>query len=291
MRRLFVILATCAIVLTPRPALAWGFEVHKFITARALALLPPELQPFFEKFRDSIVEHSIDPDLWRIAGWQEESPRHFVDLDAYGPYPFKELPRTYEEALGRYGREFVHKNGTLPWRGEEIHAKLVEAFTQKSPYARENIKFFSSVIAHYVADAHVPFHSALNHDGQLTGQWGIHSRFETELFERYRSRLDLKSGSLVPIANPRDFLFDTLIQSFPHVQPILDADKRAVAGREIYDDEYFAQFFAEVRPILERRLADSVTHVASIIAAAWVDAGRPAVPVETARPPRKVRRR
>ena len=45
------------------------------------------------------------------------------------------------------------------------------------------------------------------------------------------------------------------------MQPILDADKAAVAGRELYDDEYFTLFFGKVRPILERRLADSITGV------------------------------
>ena len=45
----------------------------------------------------------------------------------------------------------VDKNGTLPWRAEEIYAKLVEAFTQKVRLSRDNIKFFSSVIAHYVS--------------------------------------------------------------------------------------------------------------------------------------------
>ena len=290
MRRFSVCVAILMIVLGPRPADAWGFEAHRYITERAIALLPPEIRPFFEKFRDTIVEHSIDPDLWRTAGWEEEPPKHFVDMDAYGPYPFKDLPRDFDEAVNRYGREFVLKNGTLPWRTAEIHAKLVEAFTQKAGYSRENIKFFSSVIAHYVGDAHVPFHAALNYDGQLTGQVGIHSRFEAELFERYRERLQMKPGVLIPVGNPRDFVFDTLTASFPLVQPILDADKTAAAGREVYDDQYFTLFFGKTQPILERRLSDSITHVASMIADAWEDAGRPALPVEAPRVPRKIRR-
>ena len=111
------------------------------------------------------------------------------------PVPVRRACRTSRRRRSpRYGREFVDKNGTLPWRTEEIYTKLVEAFTQKAAYSRENIKFFSSVIAHYVADAHVPFHAALNYDGQLTGQWGIHARFETELFERYRAQLVVKPG-------------------------------------------------------------------------------------------------
>jgi hypothetical protein len=217
-------------------------------------------------------------------------PNHWVDMDAYGPYPFKELPHDLDEAVKRYGRDFVNKNGLLPWRTQEIHAKLVEAFTQKAPYSRDNIKLFSSVIAHYVGDGHVPFHASLNHDGQLTGQWGIHARFETELFERYKDRLKLTPGKLVPIDNPREFMFTTLTQSFPYVQPVLDADKAAVAGREIYDDEYFASFFAKVQPILERRLSDSITYTAAMIADAWQDAGRPALPLDAPRTPRKVRR-
>jgi hypothetical protein len=274
----------------PANADAWGFGVHRFITARVIELLPAEIRPFFEKFRTEIVEHSIDPDLWRTAGFEEEPPRHFVDMDAYGPYPFKMLPREFDEAVVRYGRDFVLENGTLPWRTQEIHDKLTEAFTQKATYSRENIRFFSAVISHYVADAHVPFHAALNYDGQLTGQWGIHSRFETELFERFEASLAVKPGALVPIAGARDFVFDTLLVSFPLVQPVLDADKAAVSGRDEYDDQYFTLFFGKVRPILERRLSDSITHVASMITAAWEKAGRPALPTEVTRVPRKVKR-
>lgn len=275
---------------TPAPAQAWGFEVHKYIMERAIPLLPAEIRPFFEKFRTTLVEHAIDPDLWRTAGWEAEPPRHFLDMDAYGPYPFAQLPRDYDEAVRRYGRAFVEKNGTLPWRTEEIYGKLVEAFAQQTPYARDNIKFFSSVIAHYSSDAHVPFHAALNYDGQLTGQWGIHSRFETELFLKYRDRLRSNPRALVAVDNVRTFVFETLIASFPLVQPVLDADKAAVAGRDVYDDGYFDRFFGKVQPILERRLEESIASAASLIASAWMKAGRPAVPVEERRQPRKVRR-
>ncbi len=264
-------------------------QVH--ILDRAIDLLPPEIRPYFVKYRASIVEHAIDPDLWRNVGFDaDESPRHFLDMDAYGPSPFTELPRDFDAAVKRYGREFVVKNGLLPWRTQEIHAKLVEAFTQKATYSRDNIKYFSAFLAHYLSDAQVPFHAALNHDGQLTGQWGIHSRFETETFERYRGSLDVRPKPIVAVKSARDFAFDSLVASFSQVQAVLDADKAAVANRELYDDEYFAAFFGKVKPILEQRLADSITAVASALAAAWEDAGRPALPLEVPRLPRKVRR-
>jgi hypothetical protein len=285
-----IALAALLTLARPAPAAAWGTEVHKFITARAIALLPAEIRPFFAKYSPMISEHSIDPDLWRTAGFLEEPPRHFVDMDAYGPYPFKELPHDYDAAVKRYGLEFVTRNGTLPWRTEEMYKQLVDAFTQKAPYARENLKFFAAVISHYVSDAHVPLHAALNYDGQLTGQWGIHARFESDLFARYQSRLQLAPNVPAKVADPRELIFDSLVVSFSYVQAILDADKAAVAGKDVYDDAYYDAFFGEVRPILERRLSDSIGDVVGMITAAWIDAGRPAVPVDATSTPRKVRR-
>jgi hypothetical protein len=290
MPRWFTLVAFATAVGFPQPAQAWGFEAHKYILDRAIQLLPVEIRPFFDKYRTTIVEHAVDPDLWRTAGWEAEPPRHFVDMDAYGPYPFKEVPREYEAAVQRYGRDFVEKNGTLPWRTEEIYRKLAEAFLQKAPYSRDNIKFFSSVIGHYVSDAHVPFHAALNYDGQLTGQRGIHSRFESELFLRYQSRLQINPAAPVPVRSTRDLIFDTLIESFPFVQTVLDADRSAAAGREFYDDAYFAALFEKVKPIVERRLAASITMTASVITAAWIEAGRPALPVDDKREVRRISR-
>lgn len=290
-RRVVAVVVALLVTAVPRPADAWGFEAHRYILERAIALLPAGIRPFFDKYRASIVEHSIDPDLWRNVGFDAvESPRHFVDMDAYGAPPFTALPRDFDEAVTRFGREFVDKNGLLPWRTQEIHLKLVEAFTQKATYSRDNIKYFSAFLSHYVSDAQVPFHASLNHDGQLTGQWGIHSRFEAETFERYRDSLVVGPKPIVAVSSARDLVFDSLVTSFSHVQAILDADKAAIAGREVYDDEYFGAFYRQVKPILEERLAQSITAVASAIAGAWEAAGRPAVPLDAPRVPRKVRR-
>ena len=293
MRRPTRLIAAALLLLAAAPSRteAWGFEAHRYIMSRAIELLPPQIRPFFEAERPTIVERAIDPDLWRTAGWPGEAERHFVDLDAYGTHPFKDLPRDLDEAIKKYGKEFVEKNGTLPWRTEEYYRKLVEAFQLKAPYARDNIRYFSSIVAHYVSDAHVPFHAALNYDGQLTQQVGIHSRFEAELFERYRARLRVVPKPVVPVVSARDFTFEALLGSFPLVQSILDADKRAVGDRDVYDDGYFAMFFGRVRPTLEQRLADSITAVASMVTAAWIEAGRPSIPLQVQKTPRPVRRK
>ena len=95
-------------LLTPGESRAWGFEAHKFIADRVIALLPPGLRELFERQRTAFVEHSIDPDLWRNVGFEDEPPRHFLDLDAYGASPFDALPRSYDEAVTKFGPEKVN---------------------------------------------------------------------------------------------------------------------------------------------------------------------------------------
>jgi len=291
-----LVLALCALALSARlpvPVGAWGFNGHKFITERAIELLPVEIRPFFQKFRTTLVEHSIDPDTYRTVGFTDEPPRHFLDMDAYGPFPFKDLPREYKEAVEKRGLDFVIKNGTVPWRTEEMYHQLRDNFKQlaTAPFARDNVKLFSSVLSHYVGDSFQPFHAAVNYDGQMTNQRGIHSRFETELFDRYRDKLRIAPAPVVQIPNIRDFSFATLTESFSHVEAILAADLEATKGREFYDEAYFAQMFEKTGPIMEKRISGAISAVASLIASAWIDAGRPALPAEDPpRTPRPIRR-
>ncbi len=276
----------------PSTAGAWGFEAHKFIVARALDILPAPLRPFFDANRAFIVERAIDPDLWRNAGFTEEPPNHFLDFDAYGKYPFLDLPRAYDEAVKKHGIEKLRENGLVPWRTHEMAGRLIrgfEALSRNGPYAQSDIRFFSAIIGHYVADAHVPLHAVLNYNGQLTGQTGIHNRWEDELFVRYQKQLTIAPGALKPITHERDFIFDTLLESSQLAAAVLAADKEAIGDRDLYDDRYFETLFVRTRPVLEKRLNDAITAVASVIASAWEQAGKP--PLAATAPPRTPQRR
>src|SRR6187549_326906 len=80
---------------------AWGMEVHRLITARALDGMPPELKPFFAVERAFIIEHSVDPDLWRVMDLRgergDEPPNHFLDMDFEegSKPPFTNIPHDY----------------------------------------------------------------------------------------------------------------------------------------------------------------------------------------------------
>ena len=169
------------------------------------------------------------------------------------------MPRDWDAYVARYGVERANKMGRLPWRTEELYKLLVSRFQEaaKNPqgYGLENAVYASAVLAHYIQDAHQPFHSVANYDGQLTGQRGVHSRFETALPLRNREMLTrtLAPVKIHPIPHIKEFVFETLVANEAMVAGILDADRTAAEGREFYDDVYFAAFFKSTRPVLERR--------------------------------------
>jgi hypothetical protein len=286
-------LALVSALVLPARAEAWGYAGHRLIMERAIALLPPELQPFFEKHRVEIVVRVVDPDQWRLTGW-EDDPNHFLDFGAreYGDYPFDALPREYDKALEKFGSDTLRRYGLLPWREMEMYGHLRRGFEElkrQSPYTVSNLTLFAPVAAHYVQDAHQPFHATDNYDGQMTGQNGLHSRFERDLIERYGARLQLTPAPAATIASIRDFMFEALLKSHQRTLPILQADKDAAAGKETYDDAYFEAFFTRVKPVLEQSLSESITATASLIVTAWEEAGRPTVRLADVRPAQRVR--
>ncbi len=294
MRKALSLACAClAASLAPSPALAWGAAAHRFIMQRAIDLLPSELKPFFDRHRDEIVLRVNDPDVWRNVPWDDDA-NHFVDFGApeLGPYPFAALPREYGAALEKFGAAALRRLGTLPWREQEESGNLrraFEGFSKAAPYAESDAVVFSAVAAHYIEDAYQPFHASNNYDGQLTGQAGIHARFETALFERFQSRLTIAPPPPKPIVDPRDAAFDALLESYQLVPKVLEADRAAVAGKSVYDDDYFDRFFEGVKPILEQRLSQAVSATAGVIEGAWERAGKPALRMDVRRRPQKVR--
>jgi hypothetical protein len=288
-----LISALLGLVLLPAPSFAWGFAAHRYITRRAIDLLPSEVKPFFLHFGDELVVRAIDPDLWRTAGW-EDDPNHFLDLgiQEFGPYPFTALPRELGAAIEKFGMPMLKRNGLLPWREAEEFGNLrraFEDFKRNGVLAPQNTVLFAAVAAHYIQDAHQPLHATNNFDGQLTNQNGVHARFESALFERFQLRLTINPSPPTPMKNPRDAAFDILLASHQLVQALLDADKEAIAGKDAYDDDYFEKFFAKAKPMLERRIGESITATAALISGAWEQAGKPQLKTDMPRTVEKVR--
>lgn len=280
---------------TPTPASAWGYEAHMFIAEKAIALLPPELRPFFEANRSAFVERTIDPDTWRDVGNDDgEAPNHQLDFDwdGYGKYPFLGLPRDYTAAVAKFGRRRIAANGTLPWRTDEMHGNLRRAFNAyagQGRFGRFAIVQNAAWLTHYVSDGFQPLHSVSNYDGQAGGQRGVHVRFEAYLFERFVERWKIAPKPLPPVNNARDFMFDALLASTRLAAQIDKADADAIGDRDVYDDRYYEAFYKGAGPVMEQRLNDAVAATAAMITGAWEAAGRPRVPVTMRDPVRRRR--
>lgn len=281
------------LALTAGSPSAWGFDVHRYITSAAIDAVPEPIRPYFQKHRAFIAEHSIDPDLMRTYGVETEDPNHFLDMDAVAPDPFTGIPRDEAEYIKKLGPEKAREYGRVPWRVEEVYNRLVTELRRPEHDQRISsgtVNALTAMLAHYVEDAHVPFHAVVNYDGQATNQRGIHGRFESELFARFRPRMTLTPVVPPPVTAPRDFIFGKLVEGTRLVPAILSADKAATEGREFYDDAYFEAFFVKAKPIVERRISEAIGGVAAVIAGAWQSAGKPVLPIDEMRPPSRIRR-
>ena len=283
-----VVGAAVMMLLLSMQAFGWGFWAHKEITARAIALLPEGMSAFFEANRDFIVQHSVDADLV-IKKDSLERFNHFIDIDFYGQYPFAELPRGYNDAVKKFGADTVRVYGLLPWKIDEFTRLLSGAMRAND---HDRILHYATYLAHYVEDAHVPLHATLNHDGHLTNQKGLHSRFESDIPEQRGKDYTFEfPKELLVIDHPLEFAFNTLLESYTLVSQVLSADSLAKShipvdeltyvveteGRQRvrYSQEYFVQFNHLLNDLPRRRMEAAIVGVARCWYTAWVHAGKP----------------
>jgi len=269
-----------AIVLVAHQAGAWGFEAHRVVNARAIGALPQPLRAWYAGNAAWVSEHAIDADLERD---RSDDPDHFLDFDFFGEYPFPEVGEDEAAHLRRFGAE-ARAKGRVPWRIAEDYRDLVAAF-RAGDAAR--VLRRSASVAHLIADAHVPLHAALNHDGQLTGQRGLHSRWETELVERFRRQIepDVLPAAAVRIPKPVTMTLSVLRESYLHSLEVLASDRAAAGPRDYaetpeddrYDDEYYSRLFEREASRVESRMSASSSAAGSLWLSAWEEAGRPAL--------------
>jgi len=275
-RRTALVLA--ALLLSPAAASPWGFTGHRLIARKALATVPDPLRSVLAANADYLVEQAINPDLYRSGA---SDPDHFLDMDAFGAYPFADVPRAEKDAALRLGKDAPSK-GRLPWKIEEVYRGLVEAFRARDlPRALER----AGTLCHLIADAHVPLHATENYDGQLTGQRGVHARWESDLVERNRLQLEtaVAPAAAQPVPDPFAFALDILRASYLHSLPMLASDRESVTGRDLaetpeddrYDDEYYTRFYAREASRVAARLSASASATGSLWQSAWEEAGRP----------------
>jgi hypothetical protein len=266
----------------------WGFYAHQKINYYSVFLLPPQMMVFYKQHIDFLGEHAIDPDKRRYA-IKEEGPRHFIDIDHYGQYPFTPLPRNYDSAVAKFSADTVQENGIVPWWIQTMLYRLTNAFKEKN---EAKILKLSAEIGHYIADAHVPLHASSNHNGQLTGQRGIHGFWESRIPELLAEKeWDFFIGKAEYIKNPGEFIWKRILESaaasdtvlqyekqltekFPSDQKFSFENRNGVIIRQ-YSSAFSIAYNNLLKGMIERRMRQSIFAIASFWYTAWVNAGQP----------------
>ncbi len=265
----------------PATAQAWGWEAHRRIHTAAIELLPGDMRAAIAGHEDALILHSIDPDTWKDD--PDERHRHWLDVELADadPHHGDDLARDWHTALARYGRDSLRKIGVLPWR-IAWYTDTVSA-SMRSPSPETWVK--TAALGHYVADAHMPMHTTVNYDGQLTGNRGIHFRFEWWMFEGNWDRVHVVVDSMHTVTDPLEDAWEAILRSHGFVDSILAADsalRRAFRdpvmredGRPQADEEFDSRLFESLGPLATDQMAAAASAVASYWHFAWVRAGKP----------------
>lgn len=281
-------LAITFFLLTSLNSFGWGFYAHRKINYYAVFLLPPEMIALYKPQISFLAEHAVDPDMRRYAV-PEEGPRHYIDIDRYGKYPYDSLPRKWNDAVARYTEDTLITYGTVPWWLQTMLLRLTDAFKEKS---QVKILKYSAEIGHYLADAHVPLHACSNHNGQYTDQKGIHGFWESRVPELLADKdWDFFIGKADFIKNPADFIWkrvlesaaaaDTVLKSekeltrqFPADQKYAFEERNGITIRQ-YSNAFSKAYDGMLKGMIERRMRQSIYAIACFWYTAWVNAGQP----------------
>ncbi len=256
--------------------ITWGFFGHQKINQYSIYLLPPEMIAFYKANMDFIVLHSLDPDKRRYAV-PAEAPRHYLDLDHYGAYPYDSLPRNWKDAVAKYGEDTLNAHGIGPWWVVSMQYKLTDAFKAKN---KLQILKYSAEIGHYIADLHVPLHASSNHNGQHSGQHGIHGFWESRLPELFAdAEYDFFIGQAEFISKPHEYIWNRMLESGKASDSVLKFEailnskfpsdqKYAYEAKgntniRTYSPGYSAAYQTMLDGMVERRMRQAVFSVAS----------------------------
>jgi len=258
----------------PQHAAAWGRNGQKLVVSRAIETLPPEIRGFFEMNQAFLLQHVTDP-FDTLSKAPSEKRNNHLFLDKYGRFPFEALPRSYKEAVTKFGKSKLDSNGLLPWQIGVYNQKLTD---DMKTGRWEDAKLDAAILAHYVAQSHDPFSTTDNFDGKLTGQIGVNERFGTALIDRYSSFFPVRPNDAVYIRDPTDHAFESCLTSHSWLETILLADRNAYLGGSAYNDEYFDRFYNQAAATLIRQLSEAASDVGSYWLTAWTNAGKPQLP-------------
>jgi len=275
MRRLGTAIVALALgAAFPSAGWTWGSVAHHYVAQNYSQHLPAFIDGL-TAYDGTVDAHVTDPDT-RKSYTPGEAERHYIDIDYYPEFFAGTLPRDRAALEALYGAATVIEVGILPWAVTEVVASLTQQF-QAQQWSAAALTIAD--LCHYVGDATQPLHVTLNYDGQSSGNYGIHSRYESTMIGTYLSQLSTPAMGVACYSSPQDAIFEAITDSWAGVAPILAADNTAkAASGGSYNSTYYASLWSSTHALTQARLDTASVMTASYVYTAWVNAGRPTVP-------------
>lgn len=322
MSKLFLI-TIC--VLTSPFAHAWGERGHDLITRVAVQQLGLKSgfgKQFTEPFeqRDHMLSHiSNSPDFhWRADYMSDidrrlNSPTHWVSMETYLLDIEAKLPfGSYQDFASKAKSKGIDEPewvGTAPWRILQFYNLMVKSLKEvkKANTREERITatnqalLYAGLMSHFVGDVANPHHTTTNHNGQLTGNTGLHAYFEGDVVRAFSlslsqeigeqantplaEQLGLESkekGKSDAILNDPTLLISALIEnSFANVDRLTELDNSVSLIEKSADDETDAlrktpeSVAPHYKSFAVERMALGAAVLAKLWTMAWLAADQP----------------
>jgi hypothetical protein len=251
---------------------SWGNSGHRKINRYASLSFPVSMSAF-TVWADSLSAHASDADARK--GWDpEEAPRHYIDLENFPMFVAEgRVPLTYDSALALYGTAFLSENGNLPWATRSTFDSLVSAFSAHNWHAAIR---YASDLGHYVGDGHMPLHLTANYDGQLSGQDGIHSRYESSMIYYFLSEIWISGVTADTISDISSYIHTYIYHNHSYCDSVLLADSIAHAqAGNTGSYNYYSKLWLHTSGFTKQLFNLASRRLGELIFNAWLRAGSP----------------
>ena len=250
--------------------LGWGYVGHRIINYNTILSALPEME-FFETWADSLQAHASDAD-YRKSWDPTEAPKHYIDIDNYPEFiATGTIPQSFDSLVAIHGLTFVMDQGILPWAILNTADSIRVAFENNDMH---KAMLLSADLGHYIGDSHMPLHITRNYNGQYTGQYGVHSRYESDLIEEFQSQIVYDGDSLQYIENLSDFVFNMIYDNYQYVDSVLYADAIAEAYAGNHNSTTYYNKFWEIAENFTIGLFQKASYrIACVIYTEWINSG------------------
>ncbi|MGE5431549.1 MAG: T9SS type A sorting domain-containing protein [Syntrophomonadaceae bacterium] len=249
----------------------WGGTGHNKINYNTVIFFPKEISQF-TSWNTVLAQHASDADTRKNSD-PTESNKHFLDIDSYSEFNSTgRIPENYQTIVSTYGASFVSKEGILPWATTAAVDSLKSAFQRKD---WTKAQLFAADLGHYVADGHMPLHITKDYNGRTTADNGIHSRYESQMIDRFQQQITFSSDSVSYVSDVSRFVFDYIYGNYKFVDSVYHADSLARSKGSTGSTAYYNELWSSSSAMTVRLFNNASKRLAALIYTAWVNAGKP----------------